>query len=315
MKQKTIKESFSLNGKGLHSGLKATITFHPAPVDFGYRIKRVDLVGEPVLAALAENVKHSQRCTLLSVDGVEVATIEHALAALYGCDIDNCLIEIDSPEFPILDGSSIAYVEQIQRVGVTVQAKERLYLEVEEPIEYLDAETGSYLKLLPSDEFAVEVQIAFDSAVLPVQHATLEHLSDFVGDISMCRTFVFIKEIEQLLKHGLIKGGDLNNAIVINDQLIEQQEIDRLADIMGIERKNINKMGYVMNKPLVYVNEPARHKLLDVIGDVALVGRFIKGKIIAYRPGHRVNNLFARKIVEQMETESVFEMREKRVLV
>lgn len=315
MKQKTIKKPFSLKGKGLHSGLKATITFRPAPVDFGYRIKRVDLAGEPVLAALAENVKHSQRCTLLSVDGVEVATVEHALAALYGCDIDNCLIEIDSPEFPILDGSSIAYVEQIQRVGVTVQAKERIYLEVEQPVEYVDTETGSYLKLLPADHFSVEVQIAFDSAVLPVQHAAMEHLSDFARDISLCRTFVFIKEIEQLLKHGLIKGGDLDNAIVINDQLIEQQEIDRLADIMGIERKHIDKMGYVMNKPLVFPNEPARHKLLDVVGDVALVGRFIKGHIIANRPGHRVNNLFARKIVEQMQSEPQLEMQEKRVMV
>ena len=315
MKQRTIKEPFSIKGKGLHSGLKTTITFCPAPVDFGYKIKRTDLAEKPVIAASAENVKHSQRCTLLSVDGVEVATIEHALAALYGCEIDNCLIEIDSPEFPILDGSSISYVEQIQRVGIEEQAKERVYLEVEQSVEYVDAETGSYLKLLPADHFSVEVQIAFDSAVLPVQHASMEDLSDFATDISMCRTFVFIKEIEQLLKHGLIKGGDLDNAIVINDQLIEQQEVDRLADIMGIERKNIDKMGYVMNKPLVFPNEPARHKLLDVMGDVALVGRFIKGQIIANRPGHRVNNLFARKIVEQMQSEPQFELQEIRALV
>ena len=310
MKQRTIKESFSLQGKGLHCGLKTTITFRPAPVDFGYRIKRVDIAGEPIIAASAENVKHSQRCTLLSVDGVEVATIEHALAALYGCEIDNCLIEIDSPEFPILDGSSIEYVQQIQRVGFEVQAKERIYLEVKQHIEYVDAETGSYLKLLPADHFSVGVQIVFDSAVLPVQHASLEHLSDFTTEISMCRTFVFIKEIEQLLKHGLIKGGDLDNAIVINDQLIEQQEIDRLADIMGVARKSIDTMGYVMNKPLVFPNEPARHKVLDVIGDLALVGRFIKGHIIANRPGHRVNNLFARKIVEQMQAELQPEMQD-----
>ena len=315
MKQRTIKESFSLNGKGLHSGLKTTVTFRPAPVDFGYRIQRTDLEGSPVIIASAGNVKHSQRCTLLSVGGVEVATIEHALAALYGCEIDNCLIEVDSPEFPILDGSSIEYVRQIQRVGFEVQAKERIYFEVEEPIEYVDAETGSYLKLLPADHFRVEVQIVFDSAVLPLQHASLDRLTDFTTDISMCRTFVFIKEIEQLLKHGLIKGGDLDNAIVINDQLIDQQEVDRLADIMGIERKSIDKMGYVMNKPLAFPNEPARHKLLDVIGDVALVGRFIKGHIIANRPGHRVNNLFARKILEQMQAEPMFEMQEKRVLV
>ncbi len=251
----------------------------------------------------------------MSVDGVEVATIEHALAALYGCEIDNCLIEIDSPEFPILDGSSIEYVQQIQRVGFKAQSRERIYFEVEQNIEYVDAETGSYLMLMPADSFGVNVQIAFNSEVLSVQHASLESLSDFKTEVSMCRTFVFIKEIENLLKHGLIKGGDLDNAIVIYDQLINQQEIDRLADIMGIERKNIDTMGYVMNNPLVFPNEPARHKLLDVIGDVAIVGRFIKGQIIANRPGHRVNNLFARKIQEQMQTESASVMQEKRVLV
>ena len=315
MKQRTIKEPFSIQGKGLHSGLKTTITFCPAPVDFGYKIKRTDLAEKPVIAASAENVKHTQRCTLLSVDGVEVATIEHALAALYGCEIDNCLIEIDSPEFPILDGSSIEYVQQIQRVGFKAQSRERIYFEVEQNIEYVDAETGSYLMLMPADSFGVNVQIAFNSEVLSVQHASLESLSDFKTEVSMCRTFVFIKEIENLLKHGLIKGGDLDNAIVIYDQLINQQEIDRLADIMGIERKNIDTMGYVMNNPLVFPNEPARHKLLDVIGDVALVGKFIKGQIIANRPGHRVNNLFARKIVEQMQLEPIFEMQGKRVLV
>lgn len=310
MKQRTIKEAFSIQGKGLHTGLKSTITFRPAPVDFGYKIKRTDLEEKPVITASAENVIHSQRCTLLSVDGVQVATIEHALAALYGCEIDNCLIEIDSPEFPILDGSAAEYVKNIHRVGIEEQSKERIYYEVDHEIEYFDAETGSFLRLLPSDSFSVHVQIAFDSDVLPVQNASLENLSDFEKELSMCRTFVFIKEIESLLKTGLIKGGDLDNAIVIYDQLIPQQELDRLADVMGIERKHIDKLGYIMNKPLLFPNEPARHKLLDVLGDISLVGKFMKGTIIANRPGHRVNNLFARNIIEHMQMKPVLEMVE-----
>lgn len=308
MKQRTIREAFSIKGKGLHTGVKTTITFRPAPVDFGYKIKRTDLEGSPVITASAENVMNTQRCTVLLVDGVQVATIEHALAALYGCEIDNCLIEIDSPEFPILDGSAVEYVNNIHRVGFEEQSKERTYYEVDQNIEYYDAETGSYLILMPSDRFSVHVQIAFDSEVLPVQKAFLENLSDFKDEVSMCRTFVFIREIESLLKTGLIKGGDLDNAIVIYDQLIQQKELDRLADVMGIERRKIDKTGYIVNKPLLFPNEPARHKLLDVIGDIALVGKFIKGRIIANRPGHRINNLFARNIVEQIETRPVLEM-------
>ena len=177
-------------------------------------------------------------------------------------------------------------------------------------VEYFDAETGSFLRLLPSDSFSVHVQIAFDSDVLPVQNASLENLSDFEKELSMCRTFVFIKEIESLLKTGLIKGGDLDNAIVIYDQLIPQQELDRLADVMGIERKQVDKLGYIMNKPLLFPNEPARHKLLDVLGDISLVGKFMKGTIIANRPGHRVNNLFARNIIEHMQMKPVLEMVE-----
>lgn len=308
MQQRTIREPFSVTGKGLHTGVKTTITFRPAPVDFGYKIKRTDLQGSPVITASAENVMNTQRCTVLLVDGVQVATIEHALAALYGCEIDNCLIEIDSPEFPILDGSAVEYVNNIHRVGFEEQSEERIYYEVDQNIEYFDAETGSYLILMPSDRFSIHVQIAFDSEVLPVQKAFLENLSDFKDEVSMCRTFVFIREIESLLKTGLIKGGDLDNAIVIYDQLIQQKELDRLADVMGIERRKIDKTGYIVNKPLLFPNEPARHKLLDVIGDIALVGKFIKGRIIANRPGHRINNLFARNIVEQIETRPVLEM-------
>lgn len=304
MRQRTIREAFTIKGKGLHSGLPATITFCPAPVDFGYRIKRIDLEGEPVIRVSAENVINTQRSTVLSSSGVEVATVEHALAALYGCEIDNCLIEIDTAEFPILDGSSAAYSDQIHKVGFVDQPKERVYYEVDEKIEYIDTETGSHLMLFPAERFSVHVQISFDSEILDVQSAYMEELSHFAGQISMCRTFVFIKEIEALLTKGLIKGGDLDNAIVIYDQQIQQKELDHLADIMRIERKTINETGYIMNRPLLFPNEPARHKLLDIIGDIAITGRFIRGAIIAVRPGHRVNNLFAREIMNHIRQKS-----------
>lgn len=314
MQQRTINESFSLQGKGLHTGIHTTITFHPAPVDFGYKLQRVDLEGKPMITACAKNVVHTQRCTLLQVDDVQIATIEHALAALYGCEIDNCLIEVDSPEFPILDGSSTEYVKHILRVGFTEQSKMRTYYEPDKIIEYHDPVSGGFLRITPSDHFSVDVKIAFDSDVLTEQTASLDNLTDFVGDISMCRTFVFIKEIESLLKNGLIKGGDLDNAIVIYDQVIGQDEMDRLADTIGVERRKVNNIGFILNKDLQFPNEPARHKLLDVIGDIALVGKFMKGKITAYCPGHRINNMFARRIVEQINADSVFEMQECFVL-
>lgn len=304
MKQRTIRKSFSIKGKGLHTGLPSTITFRPAPVDFGYQIKRIDLDGQPIIKACAENVNNTQRSTVLSHSGIQVATVEHALAALYGCEIDNCLIEIDGPEFPILDGSSAEYTDQIDRVGYIEQSKKRVYYEVDEKIEYIDSETGSHLILLPADTFSVHVQISFDSEILDVQNAHMQKLSDFTAEFSKCRTFVFIKEIEGLLKEGLIKGGDLDNAIVIYEKHIQQKELNQLADIMGIERKKIDKAGYIMNKPLQFPNEPARHKLLDVIGDIALIGRFIKGVIVAVRPGHRVNNLFAREIMKDIRLKS-----------
>lgn len=304
MKQRTIRKSFSIKGKGLHTGLPSTITFRPAPVDFGYQIKRIDLDGQPIIKACAENVNNTQRSTVLSHSGIQVATVEHALAALYGCEIDNCLIEIDGPEFPILDGSSAEYTDQIDRVGYIEQSKKRVYYEVDEKIEYIDSETGSHLILLPADTFSVHVQISFDSGILDVQNAHMQKLSEFTAEFSKCRTFVFIKEIEGLLKEGLIKGGDLDNAIVIYEKHIQQKELNQLADIMGIERKKIDKAGYIMNKPLQFPNEPARHKLLDVIGDIALIGRFIKGVIVAVRPGHRVNNLFAREIMKDIRLKS-----------
>lgn len=306
MNQRTLSKSFSLQGKGLHTGLDIRITFHPAPEDHGYKIRRVDLQGSPVIDALAENVIATERGTVLGDYRLQVSTVEHALAALYACEIDNCLIDVDAPEFPILDGSAIHFVSKIKEVGVTRQNAIRKYISFKrKKIRVSDKEKGSSLLLLPDEKFSIENRIAYDSKLLKQQQASLGDLSLFTKEIASARTFVFVREIEHLLYNDLIKGGDLDNAIVIYDQPIPQDGYDRLADKMNVKRKDASKLGYIMNKPLLYANEPARHKLLDIIGDIALVGYFIKGKIIANCPGHHINNLFARAIREQIK-EPVF---------
>jgi len=303
MNQRTLKNSFSLQGKGLHTGLNINISFHPAPENHGYKIRRSDIAGSPVIDAWAENVVATQRGTVLADQrGNQVSTVEHALAALYACEIDNCLIDVDGPEVPILDGSSIHFVSKIKETGVLQQNAVRRYISFKRKrVKVSDKETGSSLLLLPDDNFSIQTHIAYNSTLLKKQDASLENLSDFTREIASARTFVFIHEIEQLMYNDLIKGGDLDNAIVIYDRPIPQENYDRLADKMKIRHKDASKLGYVMNKPLLYANEPARHKLLDVIGDIALVGYFIKGKIIANCPGHHINNLFARAIREQIK--------------
>lgn len=302
MKQRTLNKSFCLEGKGLHTGLNLKMIFHPAPENHGYKIRRTDIAGQPIIAALAENVSATQRGTILSVDGVSVSTVEHALAALYACEIDNCLIDIDGPEFPIMDGSSITFVSKIKETGIQQQCAERKYIAFKnKKIKVEDKVAGSSMILLPSDSFSIHSQISFNSTLLNKQYAYMSDLSEFVKDFASARTFVFVREIKQLLGNNLVKGGDLDNAIVIYDDPIEQEDFDRLADIMGVKRKDASKLGYIMNKPLVYLNEPARHKLLDIIGDIALVGYFIKGKIVANCPGHKINNLFSRAIREAIK--------------
>jgi len=302
--QRTIKNSFSLQGKGLHTGLDITITFNPAPENHGYKIRRTDIPGQPIINALAENVSSTQRGTVLSVNNVQVSTVEHALAALYACEIDNCLIDVDASEFPIMDGSSIMFVSKIKEVGTQTQSAERKYLSFKRKrIKVVDKATGSSMLLLPDESFSIQSHISFDSPLLRKQDASLNNLSEFTREFASARTFVFVREIEPLLNKNLVKGGDLDNAIVIYDKPIEQNDFDRLADIMGVRHKNASKLGYIMNKPLLYTNEPARHKLLDIIGDLALVGHFIKGKIIANCPGHKINNMFARAIREAMISE------------
>ena len=293
-KQKTIKESFSLSGKGLHTGLNLTVEFLPAPENYGYKIERIDVEGAPLIEALAENVTETQRGTVLSNGTERVSTVEHGFSALFALGVDNCHIKVNGPEFPILEGSAKLYVENIQRVGAVEQEAEKDYFVVTEPIEYHDEQSGSTLKIVPADDFAVSTIVSFDSSSISNQHADLMNMEDFPAEIAPCRTFVFVRDIEPLLAAGLIKGGDLDNSIVLYEREMPQDRYDRLADAMNIPRMDATKLGYINHRPLVWDNEPARHKLLDIIGDMSLVGKPIKGHITAYRPGHRVNNQFAR---------------------
>ncbi|OAV72408.1 UDP-3-O-[3-hydroxymyristoyl] N-acetylglucosamine deacetylase [Bacteroidales bacterium Barb6] len=304
-KQRTLASSFSLEGKGLHSGLDIKITFLPAPENHGYKIKRIDLEDEPVIDVLAENVINTLRGTVISKHNAQVSTIEHAMAALYASEIDNCLVEVNAPEFPILDGSSAVFLEGIRKAGIAEQNISKDYYIVKQKIEVVDEETGSSLIILPDDKFSVNVLISFDSPILYNQFATLNDLSDFATEIAASRTFVFVREVETLLKNNLIKGGDLDNAIVIYDKIMPQESLDNLADTIGIPRKNMQELGYVNNKPLVFDNEPARHKLIDVIGDLALIGKPIRGRIIATRPGHKINNQLARTIRKDIKLNEV----------
>ena len=305
IKQRTLKNSFSLTGKGLHTGLDITATFLPAPENHGYKIQRIDLEDQPIIEALAENVVETQRGTVLGKGDVVVSTVEHALAALYGAEIDNCLIQVNAPELPILDGSARYYSEAIEKSGIEEQNAQREYFIIKSKIEVKDEATGSSILVLPDNDFSINTLISFDSPVLNNQFASLDSLANFEEEIAASRTFVFVREIEPLVKHNLIKGGDLDNAIVIYDKKIPQEELDRLADLMHVPHKHVDELGYINNKPLVFDNEPARHKLLDILGDIALVGKPIKGRIIATRPGHKINNQFARIIRKDIKRQEI----------
>ncbi|HOD68589.1 MAG: bifunctional UDP-3-O-[3-hydroxymyristoyl] N-acetylglucosamine deacetylase/3-hydroxyacyl-ACP dehydratase [Bacteroidaceae bacterium] len=304
-KQKTLKEQFSLSGKGLHTGLELTVTFKPAPADYGYKIQRIDLDSQPIIEAVAENVRETQRGTVLFKGNTKVSTVEHALAALYAAGIDNCHIDVNGPEFPILDGSSIKYVESIQHVGIKDLDAIKDYYIVKSKIEVRDESTGSSIILLPDDTFSVNVLISYDSKILDNQYASLDDMSDFPTEIASSRTFVFVREIEPLLAAGLIKGGDLDNAIVIYEREMSQERYDKICEVMDVPKMDATKLGYIMHKPLTFCNEPARHKLLDIIGDLALVGKPIKGRIIATRPGHTINNKFARILRKNIKLNDV----------
>ena len=303
MKQKTLQSSFTLRGQGLHTGYDIEIV-QTAPVDTGYRIKRVDLEGEPIIEAVAENVVHTQRGTVLGVGNVTVSTVEHAFAALYALGIDNCLVEVNAPEFPILDGSAIEYIRAIDKAGIVEQEKEKDFFVVRKKIEVSDPETGSKITLLPDNEFSINSNIEFESQYIPNQYASLESLDDFATEIAPARTFVFVREIQKLRQAGLIKGGNLDNAIVIYERKLPQNELDEIADELNVPRMDANQLGYLNHRELAFPNEPARHKLLDIIGDMSLIGKPIKGRLIATRPGHKINNQLARLIRKEIKSKN-----------
>jgi len=303
VKQTTIKSEISLKGVGLHTGKEVTMTFKPAPVNNGYTFVRVDLEGQPVVEADANYVVNTQRGTNLEKKGVKIQTSEHVLAAFVGCDVDNVIIELDAPEPPIMDGSSKFFVEAIENVGVEEQDAERKVYVVKEVISYIDESTGSEIIVMPADDYQVTAMVDFGTKVLGTQNATLKSLKDFKVQISESRTFSFLHELEALLENGLIKGGDLNNAIVYVDKDISPETMENLKKAFGKESITVKPNGILDNLTLHYPNEAARHKLLDVIGDLALIGTRIKGKVIANKPGHFVNTQFAKKMSKLIKAE------------
>ena len=304
-KQKTLKGSFALCGKGLHTGLSLTVTFNPAPENSGYKIQRIDLEGQPVIDAIAENVVDTQRGTVLGKGDIRVSTVEHGMSALYAMGIDNCFIQVNGPEFPILDGSAAMYVEKINEIGVEEQNAPKDYYIIRHKIEVKDEETGSCITILPDEEFSITAMCSFESKFINSQFATLDKMDNYASEIAQARTFVFVRDIEPLLKANLIKGGDMDNAIVIYEKQTTQERLDQLADFLKVPRLDATKLGYIQHKPLVWENECTRHKLLDIIGDMALIGRPIKGRIIATRPGHTINNKFARQIRREIRKHEI----------
>lgn len=304
-KQKSLKGSFSLCGKGLHTGLSLTVTFNPAPENYGYKIQRIDLEGMPIIDAVAEHVVDTQRGTVLGKGDVRVSTVEHGLAALYALGIDNCLIQVNGPEFPILDGSAAMYITKIEEVGIEELNAQKDWYIIRKKIEVKDEETGSCITILPDEEFSLTAMCSFNSKFINSQFATLDKMDAFHTEIAQARTFVFVRDIEPLLKANLIKGGDLDNAIVIYEKQTTQERLDQLADFLKVPHMDATKLGYIQHKPLVWENECTRHKLLDIIGDMALIGKPIKGRIIATRPGHTINNKFARQMRREIRKHEI----------
>ena len=295
-KQRTISAEISVTGVGLHTGNEVTLTFKPAPENHGYKFKRIDLPGQPIIDADVDNVSDTSRSTTLTQNGASVSTTEHVLAALVGCEIDNVMIELDALEVPILDGSAIEFVRALDSVGGKDQDAEREYYSIKNNIHYSEEDRKVEMVAMPLDDYRFTCMVDYNSPVLGSQHATITSITEFKQEIAQCRTFVFLHELEMLLKHDLIKGGDINNAIVIVDHEIGEQELKDLAKAFNREEIKVAREGVLNNIELRYQNEPARHKLLDMIGDLALIGTPIKGHIMAARPGHSANVAFAKKI-------------------
>ena len=303
VKQKTIKAAISLTGVGLHTGKEVKITFKPAPINNGYTFVRVDLEGQPIIEADANYVVNTQRGTNLEKLGVKIQTPEHVLAALVGCDLDNVIIELDASELPIMDGSSKYFVEAIEKTGIQEQEAKRNVYVVKEIISFTDEETGSEILVMPSDDYQITAMVDFGTKVLGTQNANLKSIADFKTEIADSRTFSFLHELESLLDDGLIKGGDLNNAIVYVDKEISEKTMSSLKVAFGNEELSVKPNGILDNLTLHYPNEAARHKLLDVIGDLSLIGTRIQGKVIANKPVHFVNTQFAKKMAKMIKIE------------
>lgn len=299
-KQHTIREAVTVSGVGLHTGVTANMTFTPAGPNHGIKFQRIDLPDQPIVDADVDYVVDLSRGTTIEHNGARINTVEHTLAALVGLEIDNVLIQIDGPEPPILDGSSRMFIEAIEKVGTVEQNALRNFLEINESIMYRDPDRDVEIAALPLDDFRVTVMVDYNSPVLGSQHASLNNIQDFKKDISSSRTFCFLHELEMLYKNNLIKGGDLNNAIVVVDRVVKDEELDYLAGLFNKPKVEVKKEGILNNVELRHRNEPARHKLLDVVGDLALVGRPIKAQILAARPGHAANVAFAKKLKKAM---------------
>ncbi|SEF84359.1 UDP-3-O-[3-hydroxymyristoyl] N-acetylglucosamine deacetylase / 3-hydroxyacyl-[acyl-carrier-protein] dehydratase [Sphingobacterium lactis] len=302
VKQRTIKSDVQFSGVGLHTGKQVNLTLKPAAENHWYKFKRVDLDGEPIVSVDADNVSNTARGTTITQNGASVSTIEHLMAALVGLQLDNVLIEIDGPEVPILDGSSAIFIEKIQEIGFQDQEADRDFFEVTDNIHYTDPENKVEIVAMPVDGYRITCMIDFNSPVLGSQHASISNIDEFSKEIAGSRTFCFLHELEALVSQNLIKGGDLSNAIVIVDKEVSEGELDKLQDLFH-KRVEVAQEGILNNISLRYQNEPARHKLLDMIGDLALVGKPIKGHIMAARPGHAANVAFAKRIKAQMKRE------------
>lgn len=303
VKQKTIIQEITLSGAGLHTGKPVNLTFKPAPENFGIRFKRIDLPNHPEIPALVDYVKDTSRGTTLIKDDVRIATIEHCMASVFASDIDNILIEIDSDEVPILDGSAKLYIEALEKAGIAEQNATRTVFELTKPIHYSDSETGIEYVAIPSPEMRFSVMTDYNTQVLNTQNATLNHISDFKTEIAPCKTFCFIDELQQLIKYNLVKGGDLDNAIVFVNRILPENEIAELQQFFNKPHVKVEKTGILNNCELTFYNEPARHKLLDVVGDMALTGMRFNAHIIATKPGHKHNTIFAKKLKTHFEDE------------
>jgi UDP-3-O-[3-hydroxymyristoyl] N-acetylglucosamine deacetylase/3-hydroxyacyl-[acyl-carrier-protein] dehydratase len=302
-KQRTIAKEVSLHGVGLHTGLSSVVTLCPAPEGHGYKFQRVDLNGQPIIHALADNVVDTSRSTVLEENGARIGTIEHVLSALYGMQIDNCLIKINAAEMPILNGSANPYCEAVISAGIIEQESDRDYFEIHQNIQYSDEENRIELMTFPDHSLSLNVMIDYNSELLGNQYATLNSLSEYQHEIASCKTFVFLRDLEFLYKNNLIKGGSLDNAIVLMEKEYQQEELDRLSDMLNRPRVKAKGRGVLNDEDLIFPNEPARHKLLDLLGDLALVGKPLKGKILAVRPGHYSNVEFAKEIRKYLKEE------------